>query len=62
MRGDGYPFGETHHRAKLSTADVEMIRELREEHGLTYEALSRKFEVAYATIRDICKYKTRCYG
>jgi DNA-binding XRE family transcriptional regulator len=52
-------YGEHHHRAKLTNHDVDLIRELREEHGMTYRELAEKFEVSMWTIRDITKYWTR---
>ena len=55
----GSRVGETHHRAKLTDHDVDLIRELREEHKLTYEALAEKFECSKSTIRDICRYRRR---
>ena len=51
--------GETHPRARLTDHDVDLIRELREEHKLTYEALAEKFECSKSTIRDICRYRRR---
>lgn len=51
--------GETHHRAKLTDHDVDLIRELHEEHGLSYGVLAVKFEVSKSTIRDLCRYRRR---
>lgn len=55
----GSRVGETHHRAKLTDHDVDLIRELREAHGLTYQALADKFDCSKSTIRDICRYRRR---
>jgi antitoxin component HigA of HigAB toxin-antitoxin module len=55
----GSRVGETHHRAKLTDHDVDLIRELREDHGLTYQCLAEKFECSKSTIRDICRYRRR---
>lgn len=52
--------GETHPRARLSDHDVDLIRELRETHGLTYQAIADKFEISKSTVRDLCKYRRRC--
>lgn len=51
--------GEEHHNATLSDDDVDMIRELHEEHGLSYNQLADKFDVPKSTIKSICKYDTR---
>jgi len=58
--GKGWPTGERHHRARLSNHDVELMRQLHEDHGLTVYQIAQKFEVPYSTARDICKYRTRC--
>lgn len=55
----GYTVGEDHPQAWLSDADVDLIRQLHEEHGLGYRALARKFECSRSTIRDIVKYRRR---
>lgn len=47
-----------HHRAKLETEDVALIRELRN-HGLSYETIAKKFECGVSTVRDIVKGRTR---
>lgn len=51
--------GESHPWAKLTDEDIEMIRELREAHDLTYRELADKFEVSWTTIRFICTYRRR---
>jgi transposase len=50
---------ETHPRAVLSDREVDQVRELHEEHGLSYTKLAEKFGVSRSTIRDICKYRRR---
>lgn len=58
----GYRVGETHHRAKLSDADVETILYLRDA-GLTYDQIAAKFDdgvtVSRSTVRDICRGRIR---
>jgi ribosome-binding protein aMBF1 (putative translation factor) len=44
----------------LSDDDIDLIRELREEHGLSYKELAAKFDLDYETVRAICQYKVRC--
>lgn len=60
--------GETHHRAKLSDHDVDLMRELAEDTvlddgtilpGLTYGQLAEKFEVSRGTAFDIVKCRRR---
>lgn len=58
----GYRIGESHHRAKLSEADIETILYLRDE-GLSYAAIAAKFDdgitVSKSTVRDICQGRIR---
>lgn len=60
--------GETHHRAKLSDHDVDLMRELAEDTlledgtilpGLSYGQLAEKFEVSRGTAFDIVKCRRR---
>ena len=55
----GIRIGENHHNATLSDHEVELIRQLYEEHGLSMAELSRKFEVTRRTIRLIVSYRSR---
>ena len=55
----GRRVGETHHRSKLSDADVDLMRDLHEDHGLWYDRLSKRFGVAKSTVRDIVTYRHR---
>lgn len=55
----GSRVGETHHRARLSDHDVDLIRSLRDDYGLTYQAIADKFECSKSTVRDICKCRRR---
>ena len=54
----GHRIGESHHRAKLSDHDVDLIRALRDE-GLTYASIAKKFDVSKETIADIVKCRSR---
>ena len=56
---NGRRIGEAHHRAKLSDADVDLIRELREAHGISYEEIAKKFDVSKSEIAEICRYEIR---
>lgn len=57
---NGRRIGETHHRAKLTDADVELILELWDDgRGLSYGAIARKFDdqvtVSKSHVREICQ-------
>lgn len=51
--------GESHQNAKLTDAQVDQIRELREDKSMSYVQLARLFGVPKSTIADICKYRRR---
>lgn len=55
----GRRVGESHPKAILTDNDVEMIRALHEEHGLTCLEIAEKFETSKHTIKEICMYRTR---
>lgn len=56
---NGRRFGENHQNAILSDAEVELIRQLREDCKMSYQKLADKFEAGKSTIFDICKYRRR---
>ena len=45
--------------ASLSDRDVDLMRELREEHRLPVSALAEKFEVSKTLVKRICRYEIR---
>lgn len=55
----GHRVGEWHQRAKLSTEQVQEMRQLRQRHGMSYKALSERFGCGVSTARDIVNYWTR---
>lgn len=55
----GKRVGGTHPRAKLTDADIDLMRELHEEHGMTYTVLAQKFECSKSTAWDVCNYRRR---
>ena len=57
-RGEGWRVGETHHRAKLTDDDVELIRLLRE-GGMNAVEIARKFECSPSNISMITNYRSR---
>lgn len=54
----GLRVGEDHQNAKLTDAEVDMIRELHSE-GLSYKTLAMKFDVSKSLIRYIVQFKRR---
>jgi DNA-binding transcriptional regulator YiaG len=55
----GMRLGETHANAKLTDHEVDLMRELREQDGLSYAQLAAKFEVPIPTVQNICTYRRR---
>lgn len=55
----GNRVGEDHRLAVLTNAEVEVVRQLHETDGLTYEVLAEKFGVSKSTIAGICQYRRR---
>jgi hypothetical protein len=55
----GRLIGEHHQNAKLTNAQVDEMRDLREDQGLAYGALAKRFSVPKSTVADICKYRRR---
>lgn len=55
----GHRMGEDHPRANADDDEVEIARELREEHGLSYGEIAEKLEQPRSTVRDWCNYNTR---
>jgi DNA invertase Pin-like site-specific DNA recombinase len=54
----GLRVGEDHPNAKLSDAEVEMVRKLHE-MGMSYALIAEKFESSIHTIGKICRYQRR---
>lgn len=53
--------GEDHPNARLTSSEVELIRQLHAE-GMTYRTLAWKFEVSRHCIGRICRYERRAYS
>jgi predicted transcriptional regulator len=51
--------GEGHYRARLSDAEVELMRSLWDEGLYSYRTLAEKFEVPKGYVRDIVKFRRR---
>lgn len=56
-----YRIGESHHRARLTDEQVDLMRELHEQEidPWGYRRLAKRFDVSKSTARDICQYKIR---
>ena len=55
----GLRIGEDHPAAKLTDREVDLIRELHEEHGAPYGLLMDWFPVSKSTIAMVCRYERR---
>jgi len=55
----GNVLGEAHHRAKLTDADVNLIRDIYEEGLESLAALAHVFGVSKSTIQDIVTFRRR---
>lgn len=53
------PIGEGHHRATLTDDQVDRIRDLNEDHDVSYRQLAAMYQVPRSTIASICQYRTR---
>lgn len=59
VNDEGRRIGQSHHRAKLSDAEVDLMRELHEDYGFGYRRLAAKFECGVTTVRHIVTYAKR---
>mgnify|MGYP003609763205 CR=1 FL=1 len=55
----GLRIGEDHPNAKLTDAEVERIRSLHEDDGMSYKTLADKFEISKGAVAKICRYERR---
>ncbi len=58
----GYCSGERHPRVELTFHEVELIRKMHEQEGMTYAQIAEKMETPRSTIQSICRYETRVNG
>jgi hypothetical protein len=54
--------GPTHPRAKLTTAQVDEMRDIYDSGGVGYGYLAEIFQCGISTARDIVLYRTRLVG
>lgn len=63
VRGDTHHRkGPAHHNSKLTTAQVDDMREIYESGGVSYALLAEVFHCGTSTARDIVLYRTRLVG
>lgn len=55
----GYLVGETHPNAKLSDREVDLVRELHEEHGHSPSVIADWFNATKEALVRICRYERR---
>lgn len=53
----GERVGEDHPNARLNNEQVDRIRDLREDFGLTYQQLAAMYSVTKSCIAGICQYR-----
>ncbi|CAB4131926.1 hypothetical protein UFOVP137_36 [uncultured Caudovirales phage] len=56
---NGRRIGESHQAARLTDEQVDRIRDLHEDHGLSYLQLAKMYYVSKQTIASICQYARR---
>lgn len=59
VNDSGHRVGESHHNARLTDAEVELIRSLHFRHGMSYPAIAEKFEVSRRAVGAICRFERR---
>lgn len=55
----GIRIGETHHNARIPDVLVDRIRELHEDEGWGYVAISQELNLSLTAVRKICTYERR---
>lgn len=55
----GLRIGEDHPNAKLTDSEIERIRSLHEDDGLSYKCIAEIYEVSKGSIAKICRYERR---
>lgn len=55
----GRRIGQTHHRAKLSDAQVDEARELHEEQHWSYSRIAVLLKISKSAVAMICQYRRR---
>lgn len=59
LNEQGKLIGEDHQFATLTNEQVDRIRDLHEDHGLSYGQLATMYNASKSTIAGICQYRRR---
>lgn len=59
LNDSGRRVGEDHPQAVLTDHEIEVMRDLHENHGIGYRRLSRIFDVPRSQVQRICRYRVR---
>lgn len=51
--------GERHPNARYSDHEIEVMRDMHEQHGFGYRRLAVIFECSRSYVRNVCKFKRR---
>ncbi len=60
--GQHTSWGPGHPKAKLSTEQIDAIRDAYERGEGGYRRLAQRFSLHWQTVRGICTYRRRCRG
>ncbi|NYT45128.1 hypothetical protein H0A64_09870 [Alcaligenaceae bacterium] len=55
----GLRVGDSHHKARLTDSEVDLLLALRDE-GWSYRALAEKFDISKSSAHKICQGHRRC--
>lgn len=55
----GLRIGQDHPNAKLTDSEIERIRSLHEEEGLSYTRIADIYEISKGAVAKICRYERR---
>lgn len=55
----GLRIGEDHQNARFTNRDVDLVREIHEDHGFSYGYIADWFAMSKAQIAKICQYNRR---
>lgn len=55
----GLRVGQFHHKAKLTDAEVDQVRDLHEFAGWGYLKIARTYGVSKSNVAQICRYEKR---
>lgn len=59
LNENGFRINDSHQFSKISNADVQKIRDLHEDEGLSYDKIAKLFNISKGHIGKICRYEVR---